>query len=156
MYPLKISTAVTLPIFAFDSNGDPVTGKVDGNWTKRISKNGGAFAAMTVTITEMENGLYSVPLSTAHTDTAGILTVTLSATGVKQVNLQFRVFSATTDDLVRSVTPANALTVDSSNRAKVDLEQWLGVAPLSLTSQLVQVQGNAHSSHRRTVSDSRN
>lgn len=75
-----------------------MTGKVDGDWTKRISKNGGAFAAMTVTITEMENGWYSFPLSTSHSDTLGILSLSFSATGVKRVNLQYRVHAQLPDD----------------------------------------------------------
>ena len=45
MYPLKQSTAITIPVWAMDSSGDAVTGLVDGGFTKRISKDGGAFAA---------------------------------------------------------------------------------------------------------------
>jgi len=91
MYPVKLSTALTVPFFAHDANGDGVTGLVDGGFTKRISKGGGAFAAMTVTITEMENGWYSLPLGTGHTDTLGILTVSLAHASMKRVNLQWRV-----------------------------------------------------------------
>ena len=40
MYDIKQSTAVTVPFFAHDANGDPVTGLTDGTFTKRISKNG--------------------------------------------------------------------------------------------------------------------
>jgi hypothetical protein len=100
MYPLKQSTAITVPFYLHDANGDPVPSKVDANFTKRISKNGAAFGAMTVTITEMENGWYSATVSSAHTDTLGILSITFQVAGAKQVNLQFRVFSATFDDAV--------------------------------------------------------
>lgn len=117
MYPLKASTAITIPFFAHDVNGDAVTGILDGSWTKRISKNGGAFAAMTVTITEMENGWYSLPLSASHTDTEGILTVSLNATGAKRVNLQWRV----------GVNEANLVQIDglatSGNNATLNLKQ---------------------------------
>ena len=99
MYPLKQSTAITVPFFAHDANGDAVTGLTDGSFTKRISKNGGAFAAMTVTITEQENGWYSIPVSTAHSDTLGILTVVFTNAGAKQVNLQFRVHAQIFDDV---------------------------------------------------------
>jgi len=92
MYPLKLSTAITVPFFVHDANGDGVTGLVDAGFTKRISKGSGAFAAMTVTITEMENGWYSAPVSTAHTDTLGILSIVFKHASAKQVNLQFRVF----------------------------------------------------------------
>lgn len=96
-------------MFAHDSSGNPVTGKVTGDWTKRISKDAGAFAAMTVTITEMENGWYSVPISTAHSDTLGILSMTFNASGVMQVNMQYRVHARIQDDLA---TQASVDTVD--------------------------------------------
>jgi heme-degrading monooxygenase HmoA len=99
MYPIKQSTALDIVFFAFDSNGDGVTGKVDGDWTKRISKNGAAFAAMTVTVTERENGFYHAQISTAHSDTLGVLTASFSASGVKRVNIQFRVHARLPDDL---------------------------------------------------------
>lgn len=99
MYPVKQSTALTVPVFAHDANGDAVTGMVDGGFTKRISKNGAAFGAMTVTITEMENGWYSVPLSTSHTDTLGLLSITFTNASCKQVNLQLRVTAKLIDDL---------------------------------------------------------
>lgn len=104
MYPLKQSTSFNGILFAHDVNGDAVTGKVDGDWTKRISKNAGAFAAMTVTVTEMEAGFYSFTLSSSHTDTLDLLTVRFSASGVKQVNLMWRVLAKTTDDLMSTYT----------------------------------------------------
>lgn len=104
MYPLKQSTAFNGIFFAHDVNGDAVTGKVDGDWTKRISKNAGAFAAMTVTVTEMEAGFYSFTLSSSHTDTLDLLTVRFSATGVKQVNLMWRVTARTVDDIMPTYT----------------------------------------------------
>lgn len=99
MYPCKQSTALDVVFFAHDSSGNPVTGKVDGNWTKNISKAAAAFGAMTVTITERAGGWYHMQLSTAHTDTLGILSIYLVASGVVQVNLQFRVFANVFDDL---------------------------------------------------------
>ena len=114
MYELKQSTAITIPFFAFDSNGDGVTGKVDGDWTKRISKGGGAFAAMTVTITEMENGWYSLPIGAGHVDTLGVLSMSFSATGVKRVNLQWRVEARIIDDLATSAALAT-VQADTDN-----------------------------------------
>lgn len=104
MYSIKQSTGLTIPIFAHDVNGDGVTGLVDGGFTKRISKGGGAFGAMTVTVTEAENGFYFITLSTSHTDTLGILTVSLSHASIKRVNLQWRVEAKLLDDLA---TPTN-------------------------------------------------
>jgi len=91
MTDLKQSTAIVWPFFVHDVNGDAVPSLTDGSFTKRISKAGGAFGAMAVTVTELENGWYSLPLTAAHTDTLEMLTVTLTNVGAKQVNLQWRV-----------------------------------------------------------------
>lgn len=99
MYPIKQSTALTVPFFVHDANGDAVTGLTDGSFTKRLSKNGAAFGAMTVTISEMENGWYSIPLSASHSDTVGLLSVLFTNAGAKQVNLQFRIHANLPDDL---------------------------------------------------------
>lgn len=109
MYPVKEDTSLDVMFFAHDVNGDPVTGKVNGDWTKRISKNGAAFGAMTVTVTEAELGFYSLTLSSSHTDTVGILTMSFTATGVKQVNLQYRITTRLIDDIPTAVENADAL-----------------------------------------------
>jgi len=113
MYPIKQSTAETIPFFAHDVNGDGVTGLVDGGFTKRISKGSGAFAAMTVTVTEMENGWYSIPLSGTHSDTVGLLTVSLSHASTKRVNLQWRVSARTLDELASptNITAATGIVL---------------------------------------------
>ena len=110
MYPIKQSTALTIPFFVHDASGDAATGLTDGSFTKRISKNGAAFGAMTVTISEMENGWYSIPLSTSHSDTTGLLSITFTNAGAKQVNLQFRVSANLHDDLATSTALATAQT----------------------------------------------
>lgn len=99
MYPILQSTAVTIPFFVHDEAGDAVTGLTNGSFTKRISKAGAAFGAMTVTITELENGWYSIPLSSSHSDTLAILSITFTNAGAKQVNLQFRVEANILDTL---------------------------------------------------------
>lgn len=123
MYDLKQSTALTIQFFAHDANGDGVTAIADGSWTKRISKNGGAFAAMTVTISELENGWYSLPLSTAHTDTLGVLAVSLSATGIKRVNLVWRVVARVSDDLAFPNTSGRGVDVDATGGVEISANQ---------------------------------
>lgn len=140
MFQIKQSTAITVPFFAYDSNGDGVTGVADGSWTKRISKNGAAFGAMTVTISEMENGWYSIPLSTSHTDTLGFLAVSLSATGVKRVNLLWNVSARIFDDLAYPNTSGRGIDVDASGGVEitanqnVNVNQWLTATPNALIS----------------------
>lgn len=119
MFPCKQSTSLDVVVFAFDASGDGVTGKVDGDWTKRISKGGAAFAAMTVTVSERENGFYALTLSSSHTDTLGVLTVSLSATGVKRVNLQWRVHARVPDDLAYPATSGRSMDVDASGGVEV-------------------------------------
>lgn len=126
MYPVKQSTAITVPVFVHDASGDAVTGLTDGGFTKRISKNGGAFAAMTVTITEMENGWYSVPLSTSHTDTLGALSVTLTHASAKQVNIQLRVHARLPDDLAFPTVSGRSIDVETTGEVGLDLGNVVG------------------------------
>lgn len=137
MYPIKQSTAITVPFFVHDAAGDGVASLTDGSFTKRISKNGGAFGAMTVTITELENGWYSIPLGTGHSDTTGLLSITFTNAGAKQVNLQFRVDARLPDDLAFPATTGRAVNVSAAGEVESDLQLWLGVAPLALSSQRV-------------------
>lgn len=102
MFEIKVSTSREISFFAHDANGDGVTGKVDGDFTKRIRKSGGAFGTMTVTISEEENGWYKMTLSTTHTDTPGDLDVSLSATGIKRVNLKWNVVTLVNSDFATS------------------------------------------------------
>lgn len=99
MYPIKQSTTVTIPFFLHDTSGNPVTGKVTGDFTKFIKKGGGAFASLTATVTEAQGGWYDLALTTSHTDTLGILTIYMTCSGAMQVNLQFRVELTTLSDL---------------------------------------------------------
>jgi len=117
MYPIRQSTAITVPFFCHDAAGDAVTTLTDGSFTKRISKDGGAFAAMTVTIAELENGWYSIPLSASHSDTNGLMSITFTNAGAKQVNLRFRVETKLTDVLydmaATAIVSAGAITTSS-------------------------------------------
>lgn len=134
MYPTKQSTALDVLFFAHDANGDAVTGKVDGDFTKRISKSGAAFAAMTVTVAERENGWYQVQLSTTHTNTLGVLSVTFTASGIKQVNLQWRVHTRIPDDLAFPATTGRSILVETDGMIHSDVKEWLAVAPNALAS----------------------
>lgn len=122
MYQLKQSTAITVPFFVMDSAGAGVTGIADGSFTKRISKNGGAFGAMTVTVTEMENGWYSIPVSTSHTDTLGFLAISLSAAGALRVNLLFNVSARIADDFAFPNTTGRGIDVTTTGEVGLDFD----------------------------------
>lgn len=133
MYELDQSTSLPTQIFVFDSAGVGVTGKVDGDFTKRISKNGGAFAAMTVTITESENGFYSLTISSSHSDTLGTLTISFIASGTMRINLQFKVVVATASSLSARIPAAltgagnmkaDMVALDGSAQSATDLKDF--------------------------------
>lgn len=126
MYPIKQSTALAVCFFGHDDVGDAVTGLTDGTFTKRISKNGAAFAAMSVTISELENGWYALTLSASHTDTLGVLTITFinGGSSMKQVNLQFRVHARLPDDLAFPTVAGRSLDVTAGGAAGID---WANV-----------------------------
>jgi len=126
MYPIKQNTAVTIPVFCHNASGDAVTGLSSGDFTKRISKGSGAFAAMTVTITELENGWYTLPLTTTQTNTLGLLSITLTHASTKQVNLQFRVSTRLPDDVCFPTTSGRSLDVSSTGNAAIDLTNASG------------------------------
>lgn len=115
MYPLKQSTAIDVSIFVHDGSGDAVLGLVNGDFTKRIKKGSGAWGAMTVTITEEENGWYGLTISSAHANTVGLLSMTFIAAGAKQVNLQFRVTANLVDDVADKTANLPADPADASD-----------------------------------------
>lgn len=105
---LKQSTSAARSFMAIDSSGAPVTGKVNGDWTKSIAKNGGNGASMTVTITEDSNGKgrYLYTASSSHTDTVGELMVIFEASGVLQVNERYKVEAVLLADIAAATATA--------------------------------------------------
>lgn len=83
---LKQSTARNVEIFMTDS-ADHITGKTGLTLTIAASKDGGAFAAITPTVTELSYGWYSLALTTAHTDTLGDLAIHVTGAGADPTDL---------------------------------------------------------------------
>lgn len=83
---LKQSTARNLLVFMTDS-ADHVTGKAGLTLTIKASKDGGAFATITPTVTELESGWYSLALTTTHTNTLGDLALHVTASGADPSDL---------------------------------------------------------------------
>ena len=80
MRVLKQSQPANVMVFMADSS-DHVTGKTGLTLSVEISKDGGAFASISPTVTERGNGWYSLALTEADTDTVGDLVVRCTATG---------------------------------------------------------------------------
>lgn len=76
---LKQSTARDKMVLMVDDT-DHVTGKTGLTLTITASKNGGAFASISPTVTERSDGWYSLALTTSHTDTLGDLVLHVTGT----------------------------------------------------------------------------
>lgn len=142
MYPIKQSTTITVPFYVHDVAGDAVTGATFAG-TKRISKGSGAFAAITATTAELDNGWYTIALTATHTDTLGILSLMILPSSGKQVNLQFRVHVRIPDDLAFPSVSGRSFVVETDGMIHADLKEWLGVAPLALVAQRVNTSVGA-------------
>lgn len=116
---IKQSTAWDFSFYARDANGDAVTGLLDAGFTKRIKKHAGSWAALTITITEEENGWYKAQLSTSHTDTLGTLLVTFKHASCKQINCEWIVKVRLLQDLAFPNTSGRGMDVDANGGVEV-------------------------------------
>lgn len=113
MEPLKLSTARNLPVFLADSS-DHITGKTGLTLTIKVSKDGGAFASITPTVTELGDGWYNLALTTTHTNTLGDLAFHITATGADPCDFKLPVEVDRTGATVSSVTGNVAGNVSGS------------------------------------------
>jgi hypothetical protein len=88
------SVARNLPIFMADS-ADHLTGKTGLTLTIEASKDGGSFASITPTVTELAHGWYLLALTTSHTDTIGDLALHITASGADPSDVLLQVVSPT-------------------------------------------------------------
>lgn len=83
---LKQSTARNLLVFMTQS-ADHVTGLTGATLTITASKDGGAFASISPTVTERGSGWYSLALTSSHTDTLGDLALHVTAASADPTDL---------------------------------------------------------------------
>lgn len=83
---LNISAAANVMVLMVDST-DHVTGKTGLTLTVTASKDGGAFASISPTVTERGNGWYNVALTASHTDTLGDLALHITGTAADPTDL---------------------------------------------------------------------
>lgn len=110
MRQLKQSTAANVMVFMTGS-ADHVTGLTGATLTITASKDGGAFASISPTVTERGNGWYNIALTTAHTDTLGDLALHVTATSADPSDLACRVSARVVDDVLPTASytaPDNA------------------------------------------------
>lgn len=90
MQQLKLSTAKNEMVFLVDET-DGKTGLPGLTLTITASKNGGAFASVTPTVTDRGSGWYNLALTTSHTDTLGNLALHITSTGADPLDVKFEV-----------------------------------------------------------------
>jgi hypothetical protein len=100
---LKQNTARNLMALMTDST-DHITGKTGATLTITASKNGGAFASISPTVTERGDGWYSLALTSSHTDTLGDFVLHITASGADPTDLREEVFAG---------LPGESVTVSS-------------------------------------------
>lgn len=114
---LKQSTAYNLVVFMTDA-ADHVAGKTGLSLTITASKDGGSFASITPTVTELSNGWYKLALTTSHTDTIGDLALHITATGADPTDLAMVVRANVLGDTL----PANATQIAGDSTAATNLK----------------------------------
>lgn len=105
----KVSTLVRAELVVYDSNNDPVTGLVNGDFTKLLSKDG-ANSGVAVTVTEIANGRYSVTFTPNATGVWAVLVrhATYNKRGWQEI------FDVTTDGVI-SIADASDGLLDRAN-----------------------------------------
>ena len=86
---VKSQTRNVMVFMADETDGE--TGETGLTLTLTLSKNGGAFASISPTVTERGNGWYSVALDTTHTNTLGDLVLRATATGADSAEVAMQV-----------------------------------------------------------------
>jgi hypothetical protein len=108
---LKQSTARNRMVFMVDET-DHVSGLAGLTLTITASKNGGAFASISPTVTDRGDGWYNLALTTSHTDTLGDLALHVTATGADPTDLL--------DEVIDEISPAAALTTTLADSVPSD------------------------------------
>lgn len=122
MRKAKQATAKNVMVLMVDST-DHVTGKTGLTLTITASKDGGAFSAISPTVTERGNGWYSVALTTAHTDTLGDLALHITGTAADPADMVLLVEAGATDADVSTRLATAGYTAPptaASIRAEID------------------------------------
>lgn len=101
MRKIKQSTAKHVMVLMVDGT-DHVTGKTGLTLTINASKDGGAFAAITPTVTERGAGWYDLALTSGNTDTLGDLALHITGAAADPADLVLLVEAGATDADVSS------------------------------------------------------
>jgi hypothetical protein len=102
---IKQSSTWNRVILMQDSTTSRSPGVAGLTLTITASKNGAAFASITPTVTDLGNGLYSLALTTTHTNTLGAFDMRITGTGADETD---------THDQIVAFDPADAAALGLS------------------------------------------
>ena len=91
MRKIKLNDTTKPLVFLMVDANDHITGKTGLAPTVTISKNGGAFASPSGTVSEIGNGWYKLVPSAADVDTLGPLLLHAEATGADPADIEYQV-----------------------------------------------------------------
>jgi hypothetical protein len=129
---LKQSTTVNIKLGPFIDSTNGYDAETALTPTVKVSKNGGNLGARNsaTAIAHDADGYYTVELDATDTGTLGRLRATVAGSSTHlPVWADFMVLPANVYDSL----------VPGTDKLQVDLQEWIGVAPLALASQRVQV-----------------
>lgn len=133
---LKQSTGRNVLVFMTDS-ADHVTGKASLTLTITASKDGGAFASISPTVTERGSGWYSLALTSSHTDTLGDLALHVTATGADPSDVREQVFAGLPGESVAVASiAAGAITAAAIATDAIDSDAIAASAVTEIQSGL--------------------
>lgn len=101
------------------SSSDHVTGAAGLSLTITASKNGGAFASISPTVTERGDGWYSIALTSSHTDTEGDLALHVTGGGADPTDVLNRVGRVDAQVLGMATDTLTAAALASDAVAKI-------------------------------------
>lgn len=139
-------------------SADHVSGKTGLTLTITASKDGGSFASISPTVTELANGWYKLALTSSHTDTVGDLALHITATGADPTDVVWEVeskdlFSALTGDAyARLGAPAGASVSADIAAVQSDTNDIQSRLPAALVSGRIDASVGAMAADTLTAS----
>jgi hypothetical protein len=154
MRDLDQNTAANVMVLMVLSS-DSKTGATGKTLSIELSKNGGSFAAISPTVTEVDHGWYSIALTAAMTDTLGDLVLHVNAADCDPTDKVSQVFVAPlnalqTETIVDNVINSNNLdTVAQSIAALLTTQTYLASLPGRFGDLIVSDTGQVVASNMR-------
>jgi hypothetical protein len=139
---LKQSTARSFVVLMVDST-DHVSGKTGLTLTITASKDGGAFASITPTVTELATGWYTLALTSSHTDTLGDFALHITGTGADPTDVVAQVVALLPGEAVTLAADqaVNVTKVNGAAQTAGDLAAMITVIDDFLDTEITAIVG---------------